>query len=69
MKKYSKAQIARIMKLEELKLVESAIWMLDMRKRHAASIKKKRRHKRKMARDQEIELGFDRWLAHQREVA
>lgn len=62
--KYSKAQISRIMKLEELKRVESAIWMLDMRKRHADKIWRKRRHKRSMARDKEIEAGFDRWLAH-----
>ena len=62
--KYSKAQIARIMKLEELKRVDSAIWMLDMRKRHADKIRKQRRHKQRMKREQELIEGHDRWLEH-----
>jgi len=52
---YSKAQIARIMKLEELKRVESAVWMLDMRKRHADKIRKRRNNSRRIAKEKEQE--------------
>ena len=61
---YTKSQIARIMNDQDLKRVESAIWVLDKRKREADQIRRKRAHKRKMARDLEIEAGFDCYLAH-----
>ena len=43
---YSKAQIAKIMILEELKTIGGAIAILDMRSRAAKAIKKRRASKR-----------------------